>query len=421
MKKHYEPIRDAVYESIDIDSLDNINKKNLQSQISNFVNRFVESEGIVLSKELIDRIAYYILCDLTGFGFLEDLLSDDNISEIMVNGKDDVFIEKGGQIYRSDIEFISEEQLLNVAKNIAGKVGRKVDSATPTCDTRLLDGSRVNIVIPPIALNGTVITIRKFKKDSLTFADLVRFNAMSDKLTKFLMLSARCKLNILVSGGTGSGKTTMLNALSAFIGEHERIVTIEDTAELQIQHENVVRLETRHASSEGTGMITIRDLVVNALRMRPDRVIVGECRGSEAVEMLQAMNTGHDGSMSTLHANSPMDAIARVESMVMMASDSLPLLAIRRMIVSSVDFIVQIKRLHDGSRKVVKVCEIVGLEGDQVILDDIWVFEQQPELDLNHKVVGDFVSSGLSKRSVLYQKSLSMGLSGLLEDIYDEY
>ncbi|GAM69393.1 type II/IV secretion system ATP hydrolase [Vibrio sp. JCM 19236] len=243
------------------------------------------------------------------------------------------------------------------------------------------------------------------------------FQALSEPLAQFLMLAARCKCNILISGGTGSGKTTMLNALSAFIGESERVVTIEDTAELQIQHPHVVKLETRNASSEGTGAITIRDLVINALRMRPDRVVVGECRGAEAMEMLQAMNTGHDGSMSTLHANTPMDAVHRLESMVMMASSSLPLIAIRRMIVSSVDFILQIRRLHDGSRKVVKVCEIVGLEGDQVVVDDIWSFEQS-SVD-NGKVIGNFVHSGLSKRSVLYEKSQAMGLDKFVGDIFD--
>lgn len=417
LHRYYSGFRDALYEALDFESLEEADDVALRTSIDNFVNNHIVTNNISVSSEIAKKISYYLFCDITGLGFLEDLLQDVTISEIMVNGKDDIFIERKGKVVKSDIQFVSEDQLLGVAKNIANKVGRKVDSSTPLCDARLLDGSRVNIVIPPIGLNGTTITIRKFKKDSLSFGDLVDFQALSEPLAQFLMLAARCKCNILISGGTGSGKTTMLNALSAFIGESERVVTIEDTAELQIQHPHVVKLETRNASSEGTGAITIRDLVINALRMRPDRVVVGECRGAEAMEMLQAMNTGHDGSMSTLHANTPMDAVHRLESMVMMASSSLPLIAIRRMIVSSVDFILQIRRLHDGSRKVVKVCEIVGLEGDQVVVDDIWSFEQS-SVD-NGKVIGNFVHSGLSKRSVLYEKSQAMGLDKFVGDIFD--
>ncbi|MGC3837266.1 CpaF family protein [Moritella viscosa] len=330
-----------------------------------------------------------------------------------------MFIEKNGKVSKSDVRFLDEAQLISIAKRIASRVGRRVDESEPLCDARLMDGSRVNIVIPPVAIDGTSMSIRKFKKQTITLHDLVGFGALSMEMAQVLTIAARCRLNILISGGTGSGKTTMLNALSAFISDSERIVTIEDAAELQILQPHVVRLETKNAGLEGNGAISARELVINALRMRPDRIIVGECRGGEAFEMLQAMNTGHDGSMSTLHANTPRDAVARVESMVMMGTATLPLEAIRRTIVSSVDLIVQIRRLHDGSRKVMSIAEVIGLEGSSVVLEEIFTFEAGYSEDSN-KVVGEFVTPGLMKRSVLFEKARFFGVTDILEGIFSQ-
>lgn len=345
-------------------------------------------------------------------------MDDDTISDIMINGHHNVFIERGGLVEKAQIDFIDERQLLDIAKRIASRVGRRVDESSPTCDARLQDGSRVNIVIPPIAIDGTAISIRKFKKQSIDFTKLCEFGAMSPEMAQVLMVAARCRLNILISGGTGSGKTTMLNALSQFISENERIITIEDAAELRLQQPHVVRLETRTAGIENTGMINQRDLVINSLRMRPDRIIVGECRGAEAFEMLQAMNTGHDGSMSTLHANTPRDALARVESMVMMATSSLPLEAIRRTIVSAVDLIIQISRLHDGSRKVMSITEVIGLEGSSVVLEEIFRFQPNLRQSEDGKVNGSFITSGLMQRSVLYEKARFFGLEEKLAQAF---
>ncbi|GAL12448.1 type II/IV secretion system ATP hydrolase TadA/VirB11/CpaF TadA subfamily [Vibrio astriarenae] len=321
-------------------------------------------------------------------------------------------------VEKSSVTFIDETQLQQIAKRIAARVGRRVDDSAPTCDARLADGSRVNIVIPPIAIDGTSVSIRKFKKQSIGLEELVGYGAMSPEMAKVLMIASRCRLNILISGGTGSGKTTMLNALSQYISEKERIVTIEDAAELKLQQPHVVRLETRTSGIEGNGAIHQRDLVINSLRMRPDRIIVGECRGGEAFEMLQAMNTGHDGSMSTLHANTPRDALARCEAMVMMATNNLPLDAIRRTIVSAVDIIIQISRLHDGSRKVMSISEVVGLEGSNVVLEEIFRFEPLPAQAGSDKVNGQFITSGLMKRSVLFEKARFYGLEDKLSSAF---
>ncbi|EKM30994.1 type II/IV secretion system family protein, partial [Vibrio harveyi] len=358
-----------------------------------------------------------LLDELKGLGPLQALVDNDEISDIMINGPSDIFIELNGKVEKSPIQFVNEKQLNTIAKRIASNVGRRIDESKPLCDARLEDGSRVNIVIPPLAIDGTSISIRKFKEQKIKLENLVQFGALSVEMAKLLSIASHCKCNILISGGTGSGKTTLLNALSGFIGSGERIVTIEDAAELQLQQPHIVRLETRQASVEGTGEITARDLVINALRMRPDRIIVGECRGGEAFEMLQAMNTGHDGSMSTLHANTPRDAIARVESMVMMATASLPLEAIRRTIVSAVDLIVQVRRLHDGSRKILFISEIVGLEGDNVVMEDIFRFENNGMND-DGKISGEFRTPGLSKRSVIYERAKFFGLDGALQELF---
>lgn len=389
----------------------------LESQLKDSVNILIEKKQLQISSLKRLDLVKALLDELKGLGPLQALVDNDDISDIMINGPSDIFIEINGKVEKSPIQFVNEKQLNTIAKRIASNVGRRIDESKPLCDARLEDGSRVNIVIPPLAIDGTSISIRKFKEQKIKLENLVQFGALSVEMAKLLSIASHCKCNILISGGTGSGKTTLLNALSGFIGSGERIVTIEDAAELQLQQPHIVRLETRQASVEGTGEITARDLVINALRMRPDRIIVGECRGGEAFEMLQAMNTGHDGSMSTLHANTPRDAIARVESMVMMATASLPLEAIRRTIVSAVDLIVQVRRLHDGSRKILFISEIVGLEGDSVVMEDIFRFENNGIGD-EGKISGEFRTPGLSKRSVIYERAKFFGLDGALQELF---
>ena len=419
IKDIYVAIRAQVFDALDAAAIDSLSKEELTAQLTEGVNALIEQSQYVLPHVVkIDMVTSFV-DELTGLGPLQRLMEDDDIADIMINGPDNVFIEKNGKVFKSDVRFLDEAQLLSIAKRIASRVGRRVDESEPLCDARLADGSRVNIVIPPVAIDGTSMSIRKFKKQTITLHDLVGFGALSMEMAQVLTIAARCRLNILISGGTGSGKTTMLNALSAFIADDERIVTIEDAAELQILQPHVVRLETKNAGLEGNGAITARELVINALRMRPDRIIVGECRGGEAFEMLQAMNTGHDGSMSTLHANTPRDAVARVESMVMMGVATLPLEAIRRTIVSSVDLIVQIRRLHDGSRKGMSIAEVIGLEGSSIVLEEIFTFEAGHSEDAN-KVVGEFVTPGLMKRSVLYEKARFFGVVDVLDRIFSK-
>ncbi|WP_064604978.1 CpaF family protein [Photobacterium sp. J15] len=416
-KRIYIEIRDEIFDALDASSLVEISNNDLENQLKESVNLLIDRKQLQVSNVQRLELVKALLAELKGLGPLQSLLENDNISDIMINGPSDIFIEIGGKVEKSPIQFINEKQLVTIAKRIASNVGRRIDESKPLCDARLEDGSRVNIVIPPLAIDGTSISIRKFKKQKIKLENLVEFGALSVEMAKVISIASHCKCNILISGGTGSGKTTLLNSLSGFIGHGERVVTIEDAAELQLQQPHIVRLETRQASIEGTGEITARDLVINALRMRPDRIIVGECRGGEAFEMLQAMNTGHDGSMSTLHANTPRDAIARVESMVMMATSSLPLEAIRRTIVSAVDLIVQVRRLHDGSRKVMFVSEVVGLEGDSVVLEDIFRFHNEGSGE-DGKVKGTFRTPGLSTRSVIYERAKFFGLDGTLKEIF---
>lgn len=411
LKEVYIDIRDEIFDALDAASLVDVEPLELESQLKDSVNILIEKKQLQISSLKRLDLVKALLDELKGLGPLQALVDNDDISDIMINGPSDIFIEINGKVEKSPIQFVNEKQLNTIAKRIASNVGRRIDESKPLCDARLEDGSRVNIVIPPLAIDGTSISIRKFKEQKIKLENLVQFGALSVEMAKLLSIASHCKCNILISGGTGSGKTTLLNALSGFIGSGERIVTIEDAAELQLQQPHIVRLETRQASVEGTGEITARDLVINALRMRPDRIIVGECRGGEAFEMLQAMNTGHDGSMSTLHANTPRDAIARVESMVMMATASLPLEAIRRTIVSAVDLIVQVRRLHDGSRKILFISEIVGLEGDSVVMEDIFRFENNGVGD-EGKISGEFRTPGLSKRSVIYERAKFFGLDG---------
>lgn len=417
LKEIYLTLRDEIYDALDAASLVDIGHDELERQLRDSVNLLIDRRQFQVSSLKREELVKALIDELKGLGPLESLLSNDDISDIMINGPNDVFIEVGGKIEKSPVQFINEKQLNTIAKRIASDVGRRIDDSKPLCDARLADGSRVNIVIPPLTLDGTSISIRKFKEQKIKLVNLVEFGAMSVEMARLLSIASHCKCNILISGGTGSGKTTLLNALTGFIEDSERVVTIEDSAELQLQKPHVVRMETRQASVEGTGEVTARELVINALRMRPDRIVVGECRGAEAFEMLQAMNTGHDGSMSTLHANTPRDAISRVESMVMMATSNLPVMAIRKTIVSAVDLIVQVKRLHDGSRKIMNISEVVGMEGENVVMEDIFRFEVNEEL-YEGNIRGDFHTSGLSIRSIIYQRAKFFGLEERVREIF---
>ena len=341
----------------------------------------------------VDQFRQILLDDLIGLGPLSPLLRDATISEIMINGPENLFVESRGLLYRTAAKFNSENHLQSIIQRIVEPLGRHIDAASPMVDARLEDGSRVNAVIPPLALDGSLVTIRKFPAHKLTDEDLIKFGSLTRPMALFLREAVRARRNILVSGGTGSGKTTLLNILSQFIPENERIITVEDSAELKLSHENLCRLEARPANVEGQGRITIRDLVINTLRMRPDRIIVGECRGAEALDMLQAMNTGHDGSMTTCHANNPRDALARLENMVMMAGFELPSSAIREQIASAIHLIVQQTRLPDGSRKIVKISEVTGREGSTILLQDIFTFEQEG-FDEKFHVIGHHAATG---------------------------
>jgi len=370
----------------------------VRQQVQEVFNTILEQEKIVLSRAERLRLFEAIAAEILGYGPIEPLLRDDTITEVMVNGPKQIYIERRGKLHRTDVVFESDEHVMRIIDRIVSPIGRRVDESTPYVDARLPDGSRVNIVIPPISLVGPVITIRKFSRDPFQVDDLIRFGTFTPEIAKFLEACVHVRLNIIVSGGTGSGKTTTLNVLSSFIPAEERIVTIENAAELQLHQEHVVTLESRPPNIEGKGEITIRDLVINSLRMRPERIIVGECRGGEALDMLQAMNTGHDGSLTTLHSNSPRDTLARLETMVLMAGMELPIRAIREQIASAVDLIVHQSRLRDGSRKLTAITEVQGMEGDVIVLQDIFVFEQTGVKD--GKIVGEFKPTGVRPKFV---------------------
>ncbi|MET2948392.1 CpaF family protein [Vibrio owensii] len=408
-KEIYTAFRSQIFEALDVEAIKSLSRVEIEGQIRNAVDVLATNFDRPVTTMMKSSLVKSMLDELFGLGPIQSLVDDRAITDIMVNGANNVFFEKHGKLEKSDITFINEEQVLTIAKQIAARIGRRVDELSPTVDARLEDGSRVNIVIPPIALDGTSISIRKFREQNIGLEELVEFGSLSMDMARLLSIASRCRMNILISGGTGSGKTTLLNSLSQYISEDERIVTIEDAAELRLEQPNLVRLETRAESVEHTGLVTQRDLVINALRMRPDRIILGECRGSEAFEMLQAMNTGHEGSMSTLHANSPRDAISRVESMVMMANLNQPLDAIRRAIVSAIELVVQVNRLRDGSRKVTSISEIVGLEGDSVVMEEIFRF-QYDEVGYGEAVRGRFMTEGLMQRSELVKKAHFYGL-----------
>lgn len=365
----------------------------VRKTIQDLFEQILGEENIVLSRPERARMFEQIAAEILGLGPLQPLLEDETVTEVMVNGSSNVYVERAGKIVKAPITFESNEHVMRIIERIVNPLGRRIDESSPYVDARLQDGSRVNAVIPPISLVGPVLTIRKFAKKPITTEQLIQFGSITPEAVEFLSACVRARLNIVVSGGTGSGKTTLLNVLSGFIPGDERIVTIENAAELQLRQEHVVTLESRPPNIEGRGEITIRDLVINSLRMRPDRIIVGECRGDEALDMLQAMNTGHDGSMTTAHSNSPRDTLSRLETMTLMAGMELPMRAIREQISSAIDLIVHQDRMRDGSRKVVSLTEVSGMEGDVVTTTDLFVFEQMGYE--NGKIVGKLRPTGL--------------------------
>jgi pilus assembly protein CpaF len=371
-----ERIQDKLIAELD-PQMDISKTDEVRRTIEDMYDQILVQEGTMLTRQERQRLFEQIVAEILGFGPLEPLLADESITEIMVNGAQKVFIERKGKIEKTSLVFESDDHLMRIIDRIVSPLGRRIDESSPYVDARLPDGSRVNAIIPPLALNGPTLTIRKFSKTPLTVDDLIRFGSLTPEAVEFLKACVIARLNVIVSGGTGSGKTTLLNVLSGFIPGDERIVTVENAAELQLRQEHVVTLESRPPNIEGKGEVTIRDLVINCLRMRPDRIVVGECRGGEALDMLQAMNTGHDGSLTTLHANSPRDTLSRLETMVLMAGMDLPVRAIREQIAAAVDVIVQQERLRDGSRKVVNITEVQGMEGDVIVMSDIFAFEQQ--------------------------------------------
>ncbi|ROP59625.1 pilus assembly protein CpaF [Enterobacter sp. BIGb0383] len=413
-------LREQVLKNVDLERIDVLktDREALVREINDVLQPLVTESGQYLAARDSHELCELIADEISGYGPLRELMEDETISDILVNGPERIFVERFGRLELSDKTFVSDVQLTDIARRLVARVGRRIDDSQPLVDARMPDGSRLNVVISPVSLDGAAISIRKFGKGKKTLADLIEFGSMNEMMGNFLVIASRCRVNIIVSGGTGSGKTTLLNAMSQYIGEDERVLTLEDAAELRLQQPHVVRLETRMAGSENQGQVTMRNLVVNALRMRPDRIIVGECRGEEAFEMLQAMNTGHDGSMSTLHANSPRDAVARLESMVMMSSAALPLTAIRRNIASAVNLIVQVSRLPDGSRKVMNITEVMGMEGDNIVLQDIFTYAAQAERNENGKIVGSFTSQGLLQRSVIYRQALVHELLEPLKQLF---
>mgnify|MGYP001214748942 CR=1 FL=1 len=404
-------IQPLVVERIDVAAASRLDREELRRQLGELVSDVLREQRLRLNQREQQAVVDLLLDDMLGLGPLEPLLADETVNDIMVNGPHQVYVERKGKLELTDVAFRDNQHLLNICTRIVSQVGRRIDESTPLCDARLLDGSRVNIIIPPLAIDGPSISIRKFAKKGITLDVMARQRNISDPLATVLKVAARSRLNILISGGTGSGKTTLLNAMSQMIDSGERIVTIEDAAELQLQQPHVVRLETRPANLEGHGEVTMRDLVKNALRMRPDRIILGEVRGAEAVDMLQAMNTGHDGSLGTIHANRPREALTRLENMVGMAGINLPAKAVRTQIAAALDMIVQVSRMRDGMRRITHVTEVVGMEGDVITTQDLFTFEFEGE-DSDGKLKGSFKSTGL--RPAFTPKAAYFGLDRLL-------
>jgi pilus assembly protein CpaF len=382
--------------AIDLAQLSKLDPENAREEIRDIVHEILAIKNVVMSISEQEDLLEDICNDVLGYGPLEPLLMRDDIADIMVNGASKTYIEVGGKIQLTGVRFRDNAQLMNICQRIVSQVGRRVDESSPICDARLLDGSRVNVIGPPLAIDGPALTIRKFRRDKLTLDQLIRYASISPEGGEVLKIIGRVRCNVLISGGTGSGKTTLLNCLTNYIDVDERVITCEDAAELQLQQPHVVRLETRPPNLEGQGSVTMRDLVKNCLRMRPERIIVGEVRGPEAFDLLQAMNTGHDGSMGTLHANSPREALSRLESMITMGGFSLPAKTIRDMIVSSIDIIVQAARLRDGSRRITHITEVLGQEGDVVTLQDLFIYDMVGE-DANGRIIGRHRSTGIGR------------------------
>ena len=395
--KQTDQIYDQILAQIEPALAVRLARPELTDRVEQLVAEIANERRLLLNQQEQQALAAAMVDDMIGLGPLETLLRDDGISDILVNGPSQIYVERRGKLTLTDLQFRNDLHVLYVAQRIASSVGRRVDESSPMLDARLADGSRVNVVIPPLSLRGPSISIRKFTRSFLDFPRLIALRSVSPELARAMEIAAHCRLNILISGGTGSGKTTMLNAMSSLIDPGERVVTIEDTAELQLQQPHIVPLETRPPNVEGKGEVTQRDLVRNALRMRPDRIIVGEVRGPEAFDMMQAMNTGHNGSMSTIHANSARDALARVENMVMMANTNLPSRAIRGQIVSALDVIVQIERMRDGTRRVTELSEVVGMEEEVIILASLFTFQYEGE-NRDGTLKGEFVPTGIQPR-----------------------
>ncbi len=407
-------IFNALIDTIDLSQLARLDNDTAAEEIRDIVTEIISIKNVAMSIAEQEQLLQDICNDVLGYGPLEPLLARDDIADIMVNGAGDVFIEVEGKVRKTNIKFRDNGQLMNICQRIVSQVGRRVDESSPICDARLADGSRVNVIAPPLALDGPTLTIRKFKKDKLKLSNLVDFGSVSPEGARILEIIGASRCNVLISGGTGSGKTTLLNCLTGFIGEEERVITCEDAAELQLQQPHVVRLETRPPNLEGQGQVTMRDLVKNCLRMRPERIIVGEVRGPEAFDLLQAMNTGHDGSMGTLHANSPREALSRIESMITMGGYNLPTKTIREMVSGSIDVIVQAARLRDGSRKITHVTEVLGMEGDVIITQDLFLYEITGE-DANGDIDGRHVSTGIARPN-FWDRARYFGLEGALAD-----
>ncbi len=420
LKPEYQELKFTLHrklvDKINLDALATIDNQRVRSEVRQALISLIDSEPTLLSSLEKQQICDEVLDEVFGLGPLEPLLQDPTISDILVNTHKQVYIERKGLLELTSVTFRDGQHLLRIIDKIVSQVGRRVDESTPMVDARLMDGSRVNAIIPPLAVDGPLLSIRRFSTDKLMPTDLVAGHSITPGMMELLEAAVKARLNIIIAGGTGSGKTTLLNALSVFISPKERIVTIEDAAELQLKQPHVARLETRPPNLEGNGAVRQRELLINSLRMRPDRIVVGEVRGEEAMDMLQAMNTGHDGSLTTVHANSPRDAVSRLEVMVALANSNMQLVSIRQQIASAVHMLVQTSRMSDGSRRVVNLTEVTGMEGDVVTLQDIFVFEKRG-LNPDGRVVGRFAATGI--RPKFYEKFLSAGIR-LRADLFDE-
>ena len=403
-------IHSLLLERVDLESMQRLTQEQIRDELRSLVERLLDEEAVVINDVERKNLTRDIRNEMLGFGPLETLLSDPTVSDILVNGHKQVYVERRGKLELTDVVFNDDAHLMKIIDKIVSRVGRRIDESSPMVDARLPDGSRVNAIIPPLAIDGPVMSIRRFSVDPLRLADLVAYASMTPEMAEVLQGLGKAKMNILISGGTGSGKTTMLNVISGFIGHTERIVTVEDAAELQLQQPHVVRLETRPPNIEGKGEVSQRALVRNALRMRPDRIILGEVRGAEALDMLGAMNTGHEGSMATIHANTPRDAITRLENMISMAAANLPSKAIRQQISSAISVVVQVSRLIDGKRKVTSIQEITGMEGDVITMQEIFSFKQTG-VGESGAVVGYFSASGIRPHFLERLKSFGIGIS----------